>query len=66
MRVRRLLAAAIAAAALAGAGLTGAATAQASAPDISGYDCTYAGGKVVYYGDHKYCQGGKYDGYTVY
>lgn len=68
MRIRRILAAAIATAALAGLGLTGvatAATAQGAPSSVSPSECRQGGGTPAINEPGNPCKGGMYDGETV-
>ncbi|WP_314241709.1 hypothetical protein [Streptomyces sp. DSM 40907] len=68
MRIRRILAAAIATAALAGLGLTGAATATATqgAPSVvTPSECKQGGGTPAINEDGNYCKGGTQDGEQI-
>ncbi|MGW5659859.1 hypothetical protein ACWEWG_07110 [Streptomyces sp. NPDC003758] len=68
MRIRRILAAAIATAALAGLGVTGAATAataQGAPSYVTPSECRQGGGTPAINEAGNYCRGGTYDGEQV-
>ncbi|WP_369390111.1 hypothetical protein AB5J72_22545 [Streptomyces sp. CG1] len=66
MRIRGIIAAAVATAALAGLGITGATTAQAATPQVSGHQCTAGGGFISGTPQNGFfCVGGKYAGQPI-
>ncbi|MFF5536532.1 hypothetical protein ACFY71_29310 [Streptomyces cinerochromogenes] len=69
MRIRRILAAAIATAALAGLGLTGAAATATAAQGAPSYvtpsQCKQGGGTPAINEAGNYCKGGTYDGEQI-